>query len=95
MRPITVKYHVPWSRSFWRHETSDDVIIFFAARPGQKLTLRCITEFCLNIVPKIMNQNGVFSPNDGYFRAEDHPNFASHLNCMPVGRASDSMKDPA
>ena len=44
--PITVKYHVPWSREFWRHGTLDDAIIFFAKRSRQKLTLHSKTEFC-------------------------------------------------
>ena len=42
--PIIVKYHVSWNRVSWRHEMSDDAIIFFATHTGQKLTLqRC---FC-------------------------------------------------
>ena len=47
MGPITVKYLIPWSHMFWRHETSGDVIIFFAERPGQTLTLHSKTVlFC-------------------------------------------------
>ena len=46
VEPITVKYHVPWSHMFWRHETLDDAIIFFATHPGQKLTFHSKTKFC-------------------------------------------------
>ena len=45
VEPTTVKYHVPWSHMFWRHETLEDAIIFFATHPGQKLMLHSKPSF--------------------------------------------------
>ena len=88
MGPITMKYHVPWSGVFWRHETSDDVIIFFAERPGQTLTFH--SKMVYRFVPKIMHQNIVFH-TERWLLGRGHPrNFQLHfptlIACRWVGR---------
>ena len=35
--PITFKYHVSWSRVFWRHDTEEDAIICFCYTPRAKI----------------------------------------------------------
>ena len=88
---------LPWSTTY-REVACSDVMKCRMTPSFSLLHTRDKSCFALHCVQNYASKIAFFfTQNDGYYRAEitqETLSFASHLNCMPVGRASDSVSCP-